>query len=48
MRGRWRALRRQWPVLSHYERFEAAVALVLTVVIAVIILVALWRYSGRS
>jgi uncharacterized membrane protein (DUF373 family) len=45
MARRWQDLRAHWPVLSYYERFEAAVALVLTVVIGVIILVALYRLT---
>ena len=39
----WTEIRRDWPTLSLYERFEAFVALVLTLVIAAVILVALWR-----
>ena len=39
----WLALRRDWSVLTVYERFEAAVAAVLTVVIAAVILIALYR-----
>ena len=35
-------MRRDWAVLSAYERFEALVALVLTLHIAGVILVALW------
>lgn len=35
--------RRYWPIMNFYERFEHAVALVLTALIAVIILIALWR-----
>jgi len=38
-------IRRDWAVLSAYERFEAFVALVLTLLIAGVILVALWRLS---
>ena len=33
----------QWNILTHYQRFESAVAFVLTVVIALIVLVALYR-----
>lgn len=36
-------IRRDWRVLSMYERFEAFVALTLTLIIAAVILVALWR-----
>jgi uncharacterized membrane protein (DUF373 family) len=39
----WTEIRRDWPVLSAYERFEAFVAVVLTLVITAVILVALWR-----
>jgi uncharacterized membrane protein (DUF373 family) len=35
-------VRRAWRVLSFYERFEQAVALVLAFLIAVIIVIALW------
>ena len=45
MTGRWQALRNHWSTLSYYQRFEGTVALVLTVVIAVIILVALYRLT---
>ena len=38
-------MRRDWAVLSAYERFEALVALVLTLLIAGVILVALWRLT---
>ena len=37
--------RAQWGLLTYYQRFESAVALVLTLVIALIILVALYRLS---
>jgi uncharacterized membrane protein (DUF373 family) len=36
-------LKEQWHVLSYYQRFESAVALALTVIVALIILVALYR-----
>ena len=39
----WIELRREWPILTFYQRFEASVAFVLTLVIAVIVLVALYR-----
>ena len=39
----WLALRRDWSLLTVYQRFEAAVAAVLTVVIAAVILIALYR-----
>ena len=38
-------LRTNWAVLSYYQRFEGIVALVLTLVIGLIILVALFRLS---
>jgi uncharacterized membrane protein (DUF373 family) len=40
-------IRRDWPVLGMYQRFEAFVALVLTLIIAAVILVALWRLTIR-
>jgi len=40
---RWRELRREWAVLSHYQRFESSVALALTVIVGAIIVVALVR-----
>jgi uncharacterized membrane protein (DUF373 family) len=42
-----RNLREQWPVLSFYQRFESVVALVLTLIVALIILIALYRL-GQS
>jgi uncharacterized membrane protein (DUF373 family) len=36
-------IRREWPVLSVYQRFETSVAFVLTVVIAMVVMVALYR-----
>ncbi len=39
----WAEIRRDWPLLSLYQRFETFVALVLTLIIAAVILVALWR-----
>src|SRR2546423_14824283 len=42
----WSHLRTQWAVLSCYQRFEELVALVLTLVIALIILVALFRLTS--
>jgi uncharacterized membrane protein (DUF373 family) len=39
----WTEIRRDWPVLSFYQRFEAFVAFVLTLVISAVILVALYR-----
>ncbi|OLB93570.1 MAG: hypothetical protein AUH30_19665 [Candidatus Rokubacteria bacterium 13_1_40CM_68_15] len=40
---RWRELRRDWAVLSHYQRFESSVAFALTVIVGAIIVVALFR-----
>jgi uncharacterized membrane protein (DUF373 family) len=40
---RWIDVRREWPVLSMYQRFEASVAFVLTFVIGAVIVVALYR-----
>src|SRR6202158_3857052 len=42
----WSHLRTQWAVLSYYQRFEGLVALILTLVIALIILVALFRLAS--
>jgi uncharacterized membrane protein (DUF373 family) len=39
----WSDIRRDWPLLTAYQRFEAGVALVLTLVIGIVILVALYR-----
>jgi hypothetical protein len=39
----WVDLRRDWGILSLYERFEAAVAFLLTAIISVVIVVALYR-----
>ena len=36
-------LKEQWPVLSYYQRFESLVALALTLIVALIIVVALYR-----
>src|SRR5437867_4221836 len=41
--GSWKAMPRAWPLLTAYQRFETLVALLLTVVIAAVILVALYR-----
>ena len=45
-RPSWSHLQAQWAVLSYYQRFEGLVALVLTLVIALIILVALFRLTS--
>lgn len=39
----WIDIRRDWPVLTAYQRFETTVALILTLVIAAVIVVALYR-----
>ena len=44
--SRWRRLKQDWVVLSYYQRFEGAVAFVLTIVIGLIILVALYRLAS--
>jgi uncharacterized membrane protein (DUF373 family) len=41
--GKWRALRVEWGALTFYQRFESTVALVLTLIVSVVILVALYR-----
>jgi len=47
MFARWRHLRDNWTLLSYYEHFESTVALILTLVIALIVMVALYRL-GKS
>lgn len=42
---RTRLLSERWPVLTYYQRFESVVALVLTLIVSLIILVALYRLS---
>jgi uncharacterized membrane protein (DUF373 family) len=44
---RWIRYKAKWNVLSYYQRFEEAVAVVLTVVIALIIVVALYRLCAE-
>ena len=39
----WGDMRRDWPILTAYQRFETTVAFLLTIVIAAVILVALYR-----
>jgi uncharacterized membrane protein (DUF373 family) len=43
MSDRWNRSKAQWNILTYYQRFESAVTFVLTMVIALIILVALYR-----
>ena len=42
----WKRLSTEWAVLSYYQRFESTVALILTLIIGLIILVALYRLSA--
>jgi uncharacterized membrane protein (DUF373 family) len=42
---RLKQLKEHWAVLSYYQRFESAVALVLTLITALVILVALYRLA---
>lgn len=44
--GTWRKFKEQWPFLTYYQRFESLVALALTIIIALIILVALYRLGA--
>jgi uncharacterized membrane protein (DUF373 family) len=44
---RWRVAGREWETLTFYQRFESAVALVLTLVITLVILVALYRLTAE-
>jgi uncharacterized membrane protein (DUF373 family) len=43
MPARLKHLKENWAILSYYQRFESAVALVLALIIALIVLVALYR-----
>jgi uncharacterized membrane protein (DUF373 family) len=43
---KWGALKSEWPLLSYYQRFEGLVALVLTFIVGLIILVALYRLAS--
>jgi uncharacterized membrane protein (DUF373 family) len=42
----WGDLRRDWSELTAYERFETFVAVLLTIIIGIVILVALYRLSA--
>jgi uncharacterized membrane protein (DUF373 family) len=42
---RWNRTKEEWYALTYYQRFESAVAFVLTLLIALIVLVALYRLS---
>ena len=44
--SRWKKLKEDWVVLSYYQRFEGVVALLLTIVVGLIILVALYRLTS--
>ena len=41
----WKHLRARWDVLTYYQRFESSIAFVLTIVIGLIIVVALYRLT---
>jgi uncharacterized membrane protein (DUF373 family) len=41
--GRWEAVRGSWAALTLYQRFEVTVAVMLTLIISMVILVALYR-----
>jgi uncharacterized membrane protein (DUF373 family) len=41
--GQWKAISAGWQALTLYRRFESAVALMLTLIISIVILVALYR-----
>jgi uncharacterized membrane protein (DUF373 family) len=41
----WSEIRRDWSLLSFYERFETFIALALTLLVMIVILVALWRLT---
>jgi uncharacterized membrane protein (DUF373 family) len=43
--ARWKQLRAEWSVLTYYQRFESLVAFVLTLLIGLIIVVALYRLT---
>jgi uncharacterized membrane protein (DUF373 family) len=47
MSERWNRSKAQWDILTYYQRFESAIAFVLTVVIALIVLVALYRLCAE-
>ena len=42
----WQRLQREWPILSYYQRFESVVALILTLIVGLIIVVALYRLTS--
>jgi uncharacterized membrane protein (DUF373 family) len=45
MTSGWRSFRENWAVLTAYQRFESVVATVLTLLVALIIVVALYRLT---
>ena len=47
MSARWKHLWEKWAVHSYYQRFESSVALVLTLIIALIVLVALYQLAAN-
>src|SRR5258706_4061244 len=42
----WQRLKGKWAIQSYYQRFESGVALVLTLIVGIIIVVALYRLSS--
>jgi len=40
---RWRSIAEKWPSLTFYQRFESVIAFMITLVVTVVILVALFR-----
>jgi uncharacterized membrane protein (DUF373 family) len=45
--SRWEKFRADWTLLTFYQRFESLVAMVLTTVVALIIVVALWHLTRQ-
>ena len=45
MTDRWKHTHEHWGVLSYYQRFESAGALVLTFIVGAIIVIALYRLT---
>ena len=43
---RWKWVGSQWSILSYYQRFESLAAFVLTIIISLIIVVALYRLAS--
>src|SRR6266850_6890695 len=43
--ARFKQLKERWGLLSYYQRFESTVALVLTLIIGLVVLVALYRLT---